>query len=155
MSFRRRLQSRSHLLPSGLQHEREQMGTNYAKNGWERLYSSIVLFYVISHSKIPFLYTSHSALLLLGEWGKGGYDWKERELGTGHATNIILQHPAIAQVLIWLLILVFPLVLSWSSHEHPYILNSHEKAISFFLLHSYAKGRCSGIRSQLPKSMSS
>lgn len=56
------------------------MGMNYAKNGWERLDSSIVLFYVIiSHSEIPFLYTSCSALLLLGEWGKGGCDWKERE----------------------------------------------------------------------------
>lgn len=101
MSFRRRLQSRSHLLPSGLQHEREQMGMNYAKNGWERLDSSIVLFYaIISHSEIPFLYTSYSALLLLGEWGKGGCDWKERELGIDYATDIILQSSAIAQVLI-------------------------------------------------------
>lgn len=76
MSFRRRLQSRSHLLPSGLQHEREQMGMNYAKNGWERPDSSIGLFYVIiSHSEIPSLYTSHGALLLLGE----GWIWLEGE----------------------------------------------------------------------------
>lgn len=133
MSFRRRLQSRSHLLPSGLQHEREQMGMNYARNGWERLDSSIVLFCVIiSHSKVPFLYTSYSALLLFGEWGKGGYEWKKRELQTGYATNKILQHSAIAQVLIWLLILVLSLVLPRSIHECPYILNSHQKTIPFF-----------------------
>lgn len=148
MSFRRRLRSRSHLLPSGLQHEREQMGMNYARNGWERLDSSIVLFCVIiSHSEIPLLYRSYSALLLFGEWGKGGYDWKERELRTGHATNKNLQDSATAQVLIWLLILVLPLVLPWSSYERPYILNSHEKRIQFFSCTAMQKNRCSETRS--------
>lgn len=52
----------------------------------------------------------------------------ERGENGEQATNTIPQCSAAAQVPVWLLILVFPLVLSWSP-VHPYILNSQEKAI--------------------------